>query len=308
MTPVIKLQVILVQATLYLLILAAIFDVITSSYQDESSEENTEEQPQREARECGLHTPRGSRGRSKHRIAGGYAALLNEFPSYVHIRPDTSNFCGGTIISERYVLTSAHCLKRTKDAHLPVNISLNAGTVKNFKATMRRTGFLCMAEKFVSFEESDLDVALLMVDPPWEFGAGIEPVCMPSRAVTEKDAAFVVGFGISSSNADKVEKKLRVLPVKKLPNCDFFEESPVLKNRICFASSDNRYRGDACPGDGGGPVYATISGRQSIVGILLGGANTCKMGVSEPSQYLDVYRYQKEIHNLTSMNCTNPGS
>jgi secreted trypsin-like serine protease len=44
------------------------------------------------------------------RIVGGNLADPAEYPSQVSIRSLGSHGCGGTIISETWVLTAAHCL------------------------------------------------------------------------------------------------------------------------------------------------------------------------------------------------------
>jgi secreted trypsin-like serine protease len=44
-----------------------------------------------------------------HRITGGSAASRAQFPWQVAITIDNAYFCGGSLISSRWVLTAAHC-------------------------------------------------------------------------------------------------------------------------------------------------------------------------------------------------------
>lgn len=49
---------------------------------------------------------------AKDRILGGAGAYISEFPYQVSLRMTRTNhhFCGGSIISERHILTAAHCV------------------------------------------------------------------------------------------------------------------------------------------------------------------------------------------------------
>merc|ERR1712073_145555 len=53
---------------------------------------------------CGIEGPP-----SKDRIVGGFEAQENQWPWQVALFIDDAWFCGGSIISENYVLTAAHC-------------------------------------------------------------------------------------------------------------------------------------------------------------------------------------------------------
>lgn len=61
--------------------------------------------------------PRGPRGcgmssKSKTRIVGGRPADPREWPWMVAlIRTDADHYCGGVLITDRHVLTAAHCVQ-----------------------------------------------------------------------------------------------------------------------------------------------------------------------------------------------------
>nr|CAD7579210.1 unnamed protein product [Timema californicum] len=46
------------------------------------------------------------------RITNGVPAKLGQFPWQVAIMVDSSVLCGGSLISDQWILTAAHCLKK----------------------------------------------------------------------------------------------------------------------------------------------------------------------------------------------------
>lgn len=49
------------------------------------------------------------------RIEGGKQAYLKEFPWFAALMSDNNLFCGGSLISEKLVLTAAHCIPKNLD-------------------------------------------------------------------------------------------------------------------------------------------------------------------------------------------------
>lgn len=46
------------------------------------------------------------------RIVGGEAAKFGEFPFMVSLLKRSQHFCGASLVSERFLITAAHCLCR----------------------------------------------------------------------------------------------------------------------------------------------------------------------------------------------------
>ena len=57
---------------------------------------------------CGIEGPPT---KAEERIVGGFEAEPNQWPWQVALFIDDAYFCGGSLISENYVVTAAHCVE-----------------------------------------------------------------------------------------------------------------------------------------------------------------------------------------------------
>lgn len=57
------------------------------------------------------------------RVVGGSNAALGQFPYIVSLRRSGSHFCGGTIVSNVYIISAAHCT--TGWVHFFINFEFN---------------------------------------------------------------------------------------------------------------------------------------------------------------------------------------
>ena len=58
---------------------------------------------------CGIEGP-PAKAQSEGKIVGGVEATPNQWPWQVALFVDDAWFCGGSLISENWVLTAAHCV------------------------------------------------------------------------------------------------------------------------------------------------------------------------------------------------------
>lgn len=137
----------------------------------------------------------------KPRIVGGETALRQEdFPYQVSIRLNTSNdhFCGGSIISNRFILSAAHCAEE----HIPRAkwVVAHMGSLD-----VNRGGVDMYMDKIISHTEWDRpnrinDIALLRTAQEIIFSDTIQPIALPKHNLPKEGntPAILSGWGANT--------------------------------------------------------------------------------------------------------------
>ncbi|VDO51879.1 unnamed protein product [Onchocerca flexuosa] len=79
-----------------------------------------------------------------YKISIGSAAKLGQFPwavALTFLNVEQYNYCGGTIISKRHILTAAHCVMRFASSHLPCSTGASLESISDIVV---RYGGICL--------------------------------------------------------------------------------------------------------------------------------------------------------------------
>ncbi|KAL6445944.1 hypothetical protein ACFW04_000964 [Cataglyphis niger] len=151
-------------------------------------------EPTRKARRprgCGTTT------KTKIRIAGGQPADPKEWPWMAALlRQGAIQYCGGVLITDRHVLTAAHCVYRYK----PRDITVRLGEYDFTKSEETRALDFMVSEirihrdfKLNTYEN---DIAIIKINRPTAFNSYIWPICLPPvQQSFENKNAIVTGWG-----------------------------------------------------------------------------------------------------------------
>ena len=212
------------------------------------------------------------------RIIGGDAASPDEFPFQVALVTAASQFqfCGGTFIARRWVMTAAHCVTGAiNDISDPDAFKILAGT-----NDLRTGGALLDVERILvhpNFSASafvENDVALVELTDEFMYPR-IELLTRDGEnQATPGTTATVIGWGLTSNNGQGSEV-LKKLEADIITNADC---QTLLGNNILDATICAGMQGSAesvCNGDSGGPLMVPYRGRWLQVGIVSFGANIC---------------------------------
>lgn len=162
-------------------------------------------------------------------IVGGKATEINEWPWLASLFKSESKefFCGGSIVSERHVLTAAHCVsdKRKKIRRSPRDVLAYLGK-HNLSAIEANSKWFHPHDILIhpDWDDNevrwDADLAILVADAPIEFSSTIMPVCLPYWTEEFEENNFdgiVVGWGGSEETMrlrhTEVPYKVNVLTV-----------------------------------------------------------------------------------------------
>ncbi|KAL0278299.1 UNVERIFIED_CONTAM: hypothetical protein PYX00_000156 [Menopon gallinae] len=173
-------------------------------------------------------------------------------------------FCGGSLINERYVLTSAQCASK---AMRPVVI-LGAHRIKEKEREQQQY----VATKVILHPHWDKfysDVALVMLPQNIKFTSAIQPIKLapPGAGSFEGDQVRVTGWGLTSDNDKDLSPVLRFIlnPIVSRSVCERKLNVKMFDGQMCLSGEGRR---SPCVGDGGAPVIASYQKELVQVGIV----------------------------------------
>lgn len=229
------------------------------------------------------------------RIVGGRATPIEEAPYQVSIRVFGGFHCGGSIISNEWILTAAHCAYY--DSYF-YEVSTGSDTAYGGDAYKVSEIYIHKNYSVSAKGVPKHDIALMRLEKPIEINERQKPVTL-----FEKDEeaqvgtyAMISGYGRTETGLLSTSLRSVIVPVISKEEC-FDAYIPyyggIGENQIC-ASYPNGGK-DACAGDSGGPM--TIDGR--LAGIVSWGRGCAVAG--NPGVYTEVSKYRDWIAKTSGL-------
>ncbi|KAL2729018.1 serine proteinase stubble-like [Vespula squamosa] len=221
------------------------------------------------------------------RIVGGQNADPGEWPWISALFNAGRQFCGGSLIDNKHVLTAAHCVVNMNSwdvARLTVRLGdYNIKTNSEIRHVERRVKRVVRHRGFNSRTLYN-DVAILTLSEPVEFTEEIRPICLPSGSKLYVGmTATVIGWGsLRESGPQPAILQEVSIPVWSNSECKFKYGSAAPGGIVDSFLCAGRAAMDSCSGDSGGPLMVN-DGRWTQVGIVSWGIG-CGKG-----QYPGVY-------------------
>ncbi|XP_006641623.2 serine protease hepsin [Lepisosteus oculatus] len=208
----------------------------------------------------------GRRKLTVDRIVGGEDSSLGKWPWQVSLRYDGSHLCGGSIISNRWIVTAAHCfpernrlLDRWQVFMGSIHMS-SRGLVQSVQTVVYHSGYQPFIDPNV--DDNSNDIAVIALSAPLTFSDYIQPVCLPalSQSLIDGKVCMVTGWG----NIKYYGQPSDILQEASIPvisdstcNSEDYYSNQITSSMFCAGFSEGGI--DACQGDSGGPFVCEDS-------------------------------------------------
>lgn len=177
-------------------------------------------------------------------------AINGQFPYIVHLKIfkpwREPQYCGGSLLSDRWILTAAHCIKGATKAQVL------SGTIYGYPTS--RAGYYTASifHLYPKYNESSdqFDVALIKMDNPVRYTDYTRPINLPSTESGNFSGTKVTvsGWGTGSN-----ELKFVNMQVVKNGVCkNAFGKSQFLKGSMCVQRLQKE---NICLGDSGWSLF-----------------------------------------------------
>jgi secreted trypsin-like serine protease len=218
-------------------------------------------------------------------IVGGSEARPDAWPWQVAVLNSKKQLiCGGTLISNEFVLTAAHCISsKLRIVAGEYNLAEKDSEDRQERVVARVYKHPQYNRKFV-----DNDIALLKLDRPLILTSKVWPACLPDQD-EELDAdtnATILGWGATRylRNQDGKPQVERddMLREASVPVVDFAEckqsygDDLKTSNVICAGYKEGQI--DSCAGDSGGPLLVQKDSKWHVYGVTSFGDECGKEG------------------------------
>uniref|UniRef100_A0A914Z190 Neurotrypsin n=1 Tax=Panagrolaimus superbus TaxID=310955 RepID=A0A914Z190_9BILA len=238
------------------------------------------------------------------RIVGGTTTLPGSYPWVASLKFKNGyvQHCGATIISDRHLITAAHCFEEDKElADFVIEIGdwdteVDEGTEQEFNIS--RLHFYPLYEDIFQH-----DIAIVEINGLIEFSPYAQPICLPPTGYLYQPGqkCVVTGWGSNGTFGLPSIPKLQSisLPILNRESCLQMSSLYAAMSQTAFCAGYLSGGIDACQGDSGGSFACPFYDHYYLAGIISWGDGCAEKG--QPGIYTMISPYLAWIQNITSI-------
>ncbi|XP_037078295.1 chymotrypsin-like protease CTRL-1 [Pollicipes pollicipes] len=235
---------------------------------------------------CSCGVPMYPVGAAGGRIVNGRPARREEFPWLVGLQTGkyytAAPKCGGSLITDRHVITAGHCLLHASGLHPDTTYVLVGAYDWTDRFDVRKSQIVKVQQGFplstFNYLQLEGDISVVELEQPIELNPTAYPICLPPANLTldQVKKAVVSGWGRLVDGGRqphknyRTERHLKILDHKQCMEVPIMRKmmgSGALTERQICALGDNT---DSCQGDSGGPLmwFNEASQRYHLIGVV----------------------------------------
>ncbi|NP_001089125.1 complement C1s subcomponent precursor [Xenopus laevis] len=211
------------------------------------------------------------------RIFGGAQAKLGQFPWLIQFT--VPELGGGSLISDRWVLTAAHVLKNEFPEMYGGVMKLFPNVNSRPKQNKLQFKKIIVHPLYRGGENYDNDIALIQLSKKVKMDKCISPICLPRRGLAPvvNEVALIAGWGRTKKRDYAINLQFAKIFLSSMDKCKQATAGGgyITANMLCAGSEDGR---DSCQGDSGGPLMfkdPQDSSKIYMAGIVSWGPQEC---------------------------------
>jgi len=234
------------------------------------------------------------------KIVSGESADVGAWPWQALLMIPGNYICGGTLISDQWVLTAAHCLQKGD----PTQILLGVQNVTGSKSIHIQTFTTSTSVIYPGYKYPNDDIALVKLNKPITKSWLVQPACLPAGESTPVGTkCYATGYGAlkwrGKASKDLQEVDLPIVDMKKCISSYSRVNVTIDPDKMICAGYDEGGK-DACQGDSGGPLVCQRCDRCNwyVAGVVSFGKGCGK--VEYYGVYTNVIEYEDWISKTIS--------